>query len=201
MLSPIDAGNSENELTSEGSEETDTLVIEDSDAGTLVLSSAETGSIRDRVKSRSLTKDIAYSMEVSGFETITIAEIDQVTFDGPLNIGSGTLNLNATLPVNLPLLTTLSGGTLSSTSALALTAGESIVASGTIAGRVAGEVGSLVQATGDLAIGDRSSAAGVELRGDLQVGGNRDELLDKNEAVLGCDLLTWQRYRKPFHSR
>jgi hypothetical protein len=149
-----------------------------------------------------------YSMSLSplGSTQLTVTESSQsckilyedhehITFDGlftltatdVLDVGSTTLVLGVSTPVNLGPLTLLSGGTLSSNSPLALAAGESLVGFGTVDARFSGEAGSYVEATGDLTIGKASSSSGFFTRGDLIVGSATVTLRDANQAVLGTE--------------
>ena len=124
------------------------------------------------------------TLRFDGFGDLTFRDL--LTFDAHsvLNVGSHTYRIESTLPTNLSNLTLLDGGQLIGNT-LALGSGESIVGRGSIDARLSGELGSLIQLTGDLSIGDSSSVAGFVTRGDIEVGPHTLTLLDANQAVLG----------------
>lgn len=102
-----------------------------------------------------------------------------------LSVGSGSLSLGTSAPVRLAPFTTIAGGSLSSISTLVLGTGATLQGYGAINAPLAGEVGSLIRATGNLTIGQASSPIGFATLGELSIGGNSVELLDANQAVLG----------------
>lgn len=119
------------------------------------------------------------------FETISIDGMLHIESHSLLNVGSAELNLSSTTPVNLFDVTQLDGGVIRSDSPLGIGAGESLIGSGLIEARIAGDVGSLIRATGDLTLGDADSPAGFETAGDLEVGQHTVVLQDSNQSVLG----------------
>lgn len=64
--------------------------------------------------------------------------------------------------------------------------GKSLLGSGSVAGRIAAEAGSLILANGNLTLGNATSVIGFQTRGELETGGATVTLLDANQAVLGA---------------
>lgn len=105
--------------------------------------------------------------------------------DGAINVASGaTLQMISNSPVKLGP-TNLNGGTLIAPSGVAVPTGLALTAAGTIQGRVSSEAGSLIEATGPLAIGDATSFGGFFSNGELREKAQGVTLFDKNQAVLG----------------
>ncbi len=129
----------------------------------------------------------------AGSTTIRYGDYESLTFDGllsfaansVLNVGSTSLTINSQTPVDLSGLTLLSGGSIHSSSALVLGASESLIGYGLIDAPLAGEIGSSIQAQGDLWIGKATSPIGFATRGELHTGPHTVTLLDSNQAVLG----------------
>jgi hypothetical protein len=68
---------------------------------------------------------------------------------------------------------------------VALSQGDNRNGGGTVAGRVAAEVGSVINATGDLTMGDANSLSGFFSFGELNVNQHTVTLLDQDIALLG----------------
>ena len=125
--------------------------------------------------------------------TITFTELLPLTatglmtfeLDGDLFLGAETFSVSAITPLDLGSLTTLDGGSVVSTSTITLGLSESILGNGTIDGRLAAAIGSLILVDGTMTIGDATSPTGFFSDGELDVNQHIVTLLDANEAVLG----------------
>ena len=122
---------------------------------------------------------------VIGVDTINTSGFLTTTGVGLLHAGPPNMFFNNPGTLTLAASTVLGGGTLSTTSLASLTAGSVLSGSGNLFGRFTGELGSLIIADGNLALGLDTSGSGFITRGDLSVGRNSVSLLDANEAVLG----------------
>ncbi len=78
----------------------------------------------------------------------------------------------------------INGGTLTA-DILALGQGDSLTGSGIVNAKNAGEEGSLVNATGNLTLGNASETDGFITADELRTRDNTVTLLDANQAVLG----------------
>ena len=87
---------------------------------------------------------------------------------GVLNVFGNTVTLNSAGYAKLGVLTSLDGGTINAPNGVALGSGSNLQASGSVNTRVAGELGSVIQATGALALGDAASPAGYSNSGELR---------------------------------
>lgn len=125
------------------------------------------------------------SVAFTGVEPLDIHGMNHIRIDGMVNVGGQTLSLQSAGLIDLGPLTQLSGGTIQATGLLSLGIGESLIGSGTVAGRFAGSVASNVVATGDLAIGDATAPDGFYTDGLLQTSNHTVTLGDANQAVLG----------------
>ncbi len=130
---------------------------------------------------------LSQTISLNEQESLALSGLQSLTIDGPLPVGNQSLTLTSSGLVNLSGLTQLSGGSISSNSFLALGSGELLTGFGSITGRMAAEVGSMISATGSLSIGNSSSASGFLTHGDINTGANTITLLDSNEAVLGAE--------------
>jgi len=104
---------------------------------------------------------------------------------GRLSVGAHGVRLNSKGFAGLGVLTELDGGTLTAPNGVAIGAGENLVGSGTVSGRVAAGFGSVIEATGDLAIGDAGALDGFVSDGVLVVADNTVTINDANQALLG----------------
>ncbi len=127
------------------------------------------------------TSTIAFT----GFEPLDVTGVLTFGVDGTLNVGAEALTIDSTLMAGLDGLTLISGGTINSTSGLALGSAESIVGHGAINAAFSGQSGSTISLTGDLSIGDATAVNGFHTDGILQVNQHTATLLDANQAVLG----------------
>ena len=82
-------------------------------------------------------------------------------------------------------MTSIGGGTLAAANGVFLGGGNVITGSGTIAGRLSAEAGALINATGDMAIGDSTAFDGFFSRGNLEINNHAVTLNDANAATLG----------------
>jgi T5SS/PEP-CTERM-associated repeat protein len=86
---------------------------------------------------------------------------------GVLNVGANTISILSEGYAQLGSLTTINGGTIFAVNGMYLSGGGNLVGSGTLSSRFTGASGSVVEATGTLAIGDSTSAAGFNFDGEL----------------------------------
>lgn len=125
------------------------------------------------------------NISFAGVEPLGLSGLLTFNVEGILNVGADTLTVDAATPVDLPSLTLINGGTISSSSPVVLGPSESLLGSGTVDGVFAGSIGSLIRAGGSLSIGDPASPAGFLTRGHLETLDHTVTLLDSNQAVLG----------------
>ena len=166
---------------------TDSLQL-DTLSGTLATyrsAGSELGTGKLTIVNSGLTQDISFNE----LESLTLIGLQAFTIDGPLPLSNQNLTINSNALVNLSSLTQLSGGTIQTGGLLALGSGELLTGAGNVSGRVAGDVGSLISASGALSLGNSLSPSGFITRGDLNTGANTITLLDSNEAVLGSETL------------
>ncbi|MCH8043827.1 MAG: PEP-CTERM sorting domain-containing protein [Planctomycetes bacterium] len=105
---------------------------------------------------------------------------------GSIRVESGaTLILGSAGFARLGPLTTLNGGTLRADNGVALTQGSNLVGRGTVSGRFAAGAGSVIQATGNLTLGDANHFGGFVSSGELRTGANIVTIHDRNQAELG----------------
>ena len=120
--------------------------------------------------------------------TLTLGDTDSTTAlqinGGPLAVGPHTVTLHQKTFTNINH-TTIDGGTLHAPNGLGLTLGAALIGSGNVTARVVAQSGSLIEATGDLTLGDPASFAGYFSDGELQTGPHTVTLNDANQAVLG----------------
>ena len=124
------------------------------------------------------------TLKYRNVESLTMTSLRRVAVAENLDIAI-PISVSNQLPFDLGAITTLAGGSLSSSSSISLGNAESIIGDGSVAGRFSGEAGSLILATGNMTIGNASSVAGFLTRGELDAGTSAVTLLDANQAVLG----------------
>jgi formylglycine-generating enzyme required for sulfatase activity len=105
--------------------------------------------------------------------------------EGVINTYDNTLTLHSAGFAGLGTGTVLGGGTIAAPNGVALGAGDSLTGWGAIEGRLAGGFGSLIEAAGDLTIGDPAALDGFQSDGVLIVADNTVTIYDANQAVLG----------------
>ena len=130
--------------------------------------------------------------ELVGFESITYNEMQRIELKtedlgipASINIEQYELYFSALVPIDVSDQIIVAGGMLRSDSTIAVGAGEAILGNGQIDASIAGAVGSLIRANGDLTIGDPTSTTGFETLGELEVGAHSVTLADANQSVLG----------------
>ncbi len=104
---------------------------------------------------------------------------------GTLAVANYSVTLNNKGFVPLGALTTLAGGTLSAPNGVTLGMGSNFSGRGSVNAKVAAGFGSVIEATGTLAMGNGSAADGFYSDGTLAVGHYTVILNDSNAAVLG----------------
>ena len=107
---------------------------------------------------------------------------------GDLVIDPGaTLTLQSLGFIDLPGVTVMTNGTLGASNGFSLGASENILGTGTVAGDIAAQIGSIIAATtGDLTVGNGASVSGFFSDGLLITNENTVTINDKNNAVLGA---------------
>jgi hypothetical protein len=104
---------------------------------------------------------------------------------GSLEVGSATVTLNSKGFATLGGLTTLSGGTLAAANGVSLGTGRNLTGSGAVNSAVAAGIGSTIEATGNLVLGDNNAYDGFFSDGRLYVGPHTVTIRSKNQAALG----------------
>jgi ELWxxDGT repeat protein len=121
----------------------------------------------------------------SGLESADVGDVQTLEFSGDLPVGANQIAVTSATPIRAASITTLAGGTLTSSVELALGAGDSIIGNGQIDAPIAAEAGSLISATGSLSLGQTSTPIGFFTRGRLATNTQSVTLNDSNQAVLG----------------
>ena len=138
--------------------------------------------------SGALSGDVKAAGDVIATGNLTIgdpASYTGVQIEGSLVVGSHTVTINKAGFFNIGVFTDISGGTLNVPGGVAIPVGNSVLAFGTINGRLAAQSGSTVDATGNLSLGDATSPAGFFSDGELLVRNHTVTIHDANQAVLG----------------
>src|SRR5262249_52012087 len=104
---------------------------------------------------------------------------------GTLNVGANTVTLNSAGYAKLGVLTTLTGGTINAPGGVSFGSGSNLSGHGTLNAQVAGELGSVIDADGALALGDSASPAGFNFAGQLRTHANSVTLNSSAPATLG----------------
>lgn len=108
-----------------------------------------------------------------------------VLVGGLLNVGGHHVTLNKKGFFLMSDNVVLTGGILQAGNGVSVAAGAGFSANGEVRGRVHAAGGSLIEANGNLVLGDNNSVAGYFSDGELAVESYTVELLDANQAVLG----------------
>ena len=135
-----------------------------------------------------LNGEFSTTGSVTAAGTLTLGNINSysgVYIGSALNVGPHHVTINKNGTFTLGNATSIAGGTLTAPNGVALPVGNSLVAHGTIAGRVTTQVGSTIEADGDLSLGNPASPIGFVAEGDLVVGANTVTIEDSNGAALG----------------
>ena len=106
-------------------------------------------------------------------------------YGGVLNVGANSVTLNTAAYAQLGVLTALAGGTISAPNGVYLSGGGNLVGNGAVNARVTGDNGSVIQATGALALGDAASPAGYASNGELRTKQFAVTLNSSAQAALG----------------
>ncbi|PAY21344.1 hypothetical protein CKO51_01835 [Rhodopirellula sp. SM50] len=130
--------------------------------------------------------------EAGESNTIRYSQFKTLAFDGlatfvstsTLNVGSGSLTIGSTTPVDLSSLTMIGGGTLTA-DRTTLGAAETLTGRGTVATRLTGQADSLILANGTLSIGNQNATDGFQTDGEIRVGKRNVTLRDADVAELG----------------
>jgi hypothetical protein len=102
-----------------------------------------------------------------------------------LNVGGNTLTLNSAGYAKMGVLTTLAGGTINAPNGVSFGSGSNLSGHGTLNAQVTGELGSVIDADGALALGDSTSPAGFNFAGQLRTHANAVTLNSSGAATLG----------------
>ncbi len=128
------------------------------------------------------------SSTVTATGNLTIGDgskYDGFNHAGRLSIGAHDVTLDSKGFASLGVLTEIDGGTLTALNGVAIGSGENLVGSGEVVAPVAAGFGSVIEATGNLGLGDDAALDGFQSDGVLTVGDNTVTLYDANQAVLG----------------
>ena len=104
---------------------------------------------------------------------------------GTLNVGTNTVTLNSAGYAKLGILTSLVGGTIVAPNGISFGSGSNFVGHGTVNAQVTGELGSVIEADGALALGDSTSPAGFNDAGQLRVKDNTVTLNSTAPVTVG----------------
>jgi hypothetical protein len=108
---------------------------------------------------------------------------------GTLNVGAHSVTLHSAGYARLGILTTLAGGTIAAPNGVVFPSGSNFLGRGTVSARVTGEAGSVIEASGSLALGNVASPVGFNFGGELRVRQHTVTLNSSAQALLG-DLTT-----------
>jgi hypothetical protein len=104
---------------------------------------------------------------------------------GVLNVGANAVTLNSGAYAKLGVLTTLDGGSINAPNGATFGSGSNLLGHGAVIARVAAELGSVIEADGDLALGDATSPAGYVSNGELRTKEFAVTLNSSSPATLG----------------
>ena len=144
------------------------LGITQSNASTVV-----TGTLNINLAGASITTPITTSntstinVNANNVSLGNFASFTGFNNQGVLNVGANTVSLLSAGYAQLGSLTTLSGGTIFAVNGFYLSGGGNLIGSGSLNSRFTGSAGSVVEATGALALGDSTSPAGFNFDGEL----------------------------------
>src|SRR5262249_41686822 len=86
---------------------------------------------------------------------------------------------------DLGVLTTLNGGTITAPNGVSLGSGSNLSGHGSVNAQITGQLGSVIDADGALALGDATSPAGFYFAGQLRTHANPVTLNSSGAATLG----------------
>ncbi|MCA9230276.1 MAG: PEP-CTERM sorting domain-containing protein, partial [Planctomycetales bacterium] len=113
-------------------------------------------------------------------------DLSGVNLQGTLNVGGNSATLNSAGYAQLGELTTLNGGMITAANGIVLGSGDVLTGNGSVNAPVAAGIGSTIQATSLLTLGDSSSVIGFASEGVLHVGSSQVTIQDANLAALGA---------------
>jgi hypothetical protein len=87
---------------------------------------------------------------------------------GILNVGANAVTLHSAGFARLGILTSLAGGTINAPNGVAFATGSNLLGHGAVNAQVTGELGSVIEADGALALGDAAAPAGFNFAGQLR---------------------------------
>ena len=140
-------------------------------------------SINDPVVGTSF--DATINVTASGVSLGSAASFSGFNHQGVLNVAANTATLNSASYVRLGVLTTLAGGTINAPNGLYLPGAGNLVGNGTVNTRITGDSGSVMEASGALALGDAASIAGFNYGGELRTKQFAITLNSSAQAGLG----------------
>ena len=120
--------------------------------------------------------------------TLTLGDTGQFAafnHHGELHVGAAAVAIETKGFASLSPLTTLAGGTLSADNGIVIGPGSSVFGSGSVDAKISSGFGSMIEAAGDLALGDANSYDGFFSDGSLITGAHTVTINDRNVAVLG----------------
>ncbi|WP_419580315.1 beta strand repeat-containing protein [Stieleria magnilauensis] len=121
----------------------------------------------------------------SNLGPLNLSGLAGLAVQGPLNIGSETLQVDALGRIDLHALTSINGGTISAPGGIHLESSELLFGHGSVNAPVSSDSGSTITLSGDTTLGDIASLDGIQFQGRLNLGANTATLLDGHKAVLG----------------
>jgi hypothetical protein len=108
-----------------------------------------------------------------------------VIINGNLNVGAHTVTINKRGFFNVGSSTAITGGVLNAPGGVAIPSAAGLLASGSINASIAAQAGSVIEAAGDLVLGDLTTPDGYFSDGRLHVSKYTVTIKDANDAVLG----------------
>jgi T5SS/PEP-CTERM-associated repeat protein len=120
--------------------------------------------------------------------TLTVGDLSSynaVQIDNTLDVGPHDVTINSNGAFAVGQSASIAGGTLMAPNGISLPTGSNLVGHGTVATRVAAQIGSTIEADGGLSLGDATSPVGFVTDGDLVVNAATVTIEDADQAVLG----------------
>jgi autotransporter-associated beta strand protein len=152
-------------------------------AGTLSITQGNS-SIANAIVTNSTNDTI--NISASNVSLGDATSLSGFSHEGTLTVGANSnLTLNSAGIAKLGILTSIAGGTINSPNGVTLVAGSSLTGSGAVNAEFSTSAGSVIQATGNLALGASGSPAGFHGDGKVIVGANMVTINDANAARLG----------------
>lgn len=134
----------------------------------------------------SLTPGTTININATNISLGSASSLSGFNHQGVLNVGANIVTLNSAGYSRLGVLTTLAGGSIFAPNGLVLPSGGNLQGFGTVSGRIAGELGSVIEVTASaMALGDSISPAGFNFAGELRTKQNTLTLVSTAAAGLG----------------